>query len=578
VLKCIHKNTNFEEKLRDISQITGGLFETAHDMIYHILEHFHRPSLVLDMERFDLTHLNLSQDLSSMLFIGKSFILDFNMENDHCFIPTHNQYWSAISSTSPSSNNSSIHSNDSNSSTTEVNNEKYVVYRNGFKGNGCYVSTIFDTSGTELHKSFEKWKKHRSNSLKGNTPTQDPPQPSNALITSMLTEMKNTSANVDIIPGRGVLALRHFSFAKDMIYALMTGRPLVIQGLPENEHLVKNLVVTCSLFVPGLLTSYQQSDDESNNGPQICTWRTKPLSLLDLTRYKLIGMSKRVSISKSFESMITRLDLEEQTLYTNIQYKGTFLNQIFDREKRWPDEATYIAYIHSVFADMGTKAALLYHQHSIQGIKNQNLTRYRFLSSKAVIIEKTPPIPQVSSGQTFTNTSPTTPQKNESLIFSEPTVSSNVSPAPPTVSPIPPATPNIVMGVQFNLPPRRISNGTVPPTQSLSPTQRRVTQRKKGTSALKRKAPSLLNIISASSPSNNVTSQLCVHDIETVRDCLKPYIKQLGLRHHDANIIDHLADIVKQQQYNHLTCAPSPLILENNVNCTITAIKNVRMG
>jgi hypothetical protein len=527
VLKCIHKNTNFDEKLRDISQITGGLWETASDMIYHIVEHFHRPSLVLDMERYDLTHLNTSQNLGSMLFIGKSFVQDFNMESDHNLIQLY-QHWSPISSAiSPRQKTNE-----------NMNNEKYSIYRNGFKGSGCYISGIFDTSGTDLHQSIAKWKVQRSNSH----PKQEIPS-SNPLLTSMLSDLKSTP--VDPVPGRGIMGLRQLSFAKEIAYTLLTGRLLVIHG--NNEAQVKNFIGTCSLFVPGLLTSYQET--EESNKVQICSWRIKPLTVVDLAKFKLIGMSKKAAIPKSLEGLISRYDIDEQVLITNVQYKGHLLSQIFDREKRWPDESTFLAYIHSVFADMGTKAALLYHQHHLYNIKNQN-SKFKHSTPARVLTEKTLPTP--------------TPIKSDEL---------HVPHAPtPQQSPI---NPHIGMGVQFTIPPRRTGSNGVPPVIPLSPqsTGRRV-ERKKKLPALKRKAPAYLNFLHSNNFSGSFLYSASAHDLEAMRDCMKPNLRQLGVRGHDANIIEYLADVVKQQQYKEQNGAPLQLILDNNVNIPLVVLKS----
>lgn len=519
VLKCIHKNTNFEEKLRDISQITGGIFETAQDMIYHILEHYHRPSIVLDIERYDLTHLNTSQDLSSNLFIGKSFVQDFNLEKDHNTMQTL-QHWSPATNQSPRQASISADSNA----------DKYSIYRNGFKGSGCYVSSVFDTSGTDVQAAINKWKRAKTRSP---SPTQE--IPSSNLLSSLISDLKSSPA--DLVPGRGILDLSRLSFIKDIVYSLLTGRLVIVHGQPESELSVRNLIVTFSLFVPGLLASYHQDDQGAITRPQICYWRTRAISLADLTKFKLIGLSKKAAIPKALEGLVTRYDYEEQTLTTNVQYKGTLLAQIFDREKRWVDETTYIAYIHSVFTDMGSKAALLYHQHYLYNIKNQN-SRVKYITP-ARVIEKTPPTP--------------TPKQDE----------------------LPPPTPQHTPTVSgmYNLP-RRTSNGSSNiPVVPLSPNSR---TRKKTPSTLKRKAPSFLTIISSSLSPNSTMTGTSAHDLESMRDCMKSNLRYMGLRGHDATIIDYLADTVKQQQTRQLTHAPMQLQLENNVNASLVTLKHGR--
>lgn len=57
VLKCIHKSSNFEMKLRTIPIVCSKLFSQAKQMIDTMLDHFKRPSIVLDLEKNDLNIL-----------------------------------------------------------------------------------------------------------------------------------------------------------------------------------------------------------------------------------------------------------------------------------------------------------------------------------------------------------------------------------------------------------------------------------------------------------------------------------------------------------------------------------------
>ncbi len=86
-------------------------------------------------------------------------------------------------------------------------------------------------------------------------------------------------------PGGNILAFfeRH-SYSTHVIYALLSGRPLVIIGSPKYEDSIRALVKTLWLFVPG--TSFRE---------QVVPWWDRgSLTLADLGRVKLVGMSKKI--------------------------------------------------------------------------------------------------------------------------------------------------------------------------------------------------------------------------------------------------------------------------------------------
>jgi len=107
---------------------------------------------------------------------------------------------------------------------------------------------------------------------------------------------------------------------------------------------VRNLVTALSLFVPGYL-----------NRARITPWRTKQVTLADLPRIKLAGVSKAFPIPKNVEvssfvcftlhfgvittpslkRYATILDLENETLKSPSYEKGVFIEQIMGRQKNW---------------------------------------------------------------------------------------------------------------------------------------------------------------------------------------------------------------------------------------------------
>lgn len=132
-------------------------------------------------------------------------------------------------------------------------------------------------------------------------------------------------------------------------------------GIDQNELLVRNFVSTLRLFIPGL-----QPHDTSS----VIPWRTTPITTLELTsKIKLAGISKKVTLSKSVEAFACRLDIEEHK-FVGPCYRGELLDRICSLDKRWPDEQTFVSYVHSQFLEWGNKAALFYHLDSIGAIRS----------------------------------------------------------------------------------------------------------------------------------------------------------------------------------------------------------------
>ena len=277
VLKCIHRNTDFESNLRNISQISGSkFFETSVDLMLNILEHFYRDCDVIDIENQDLDILN-SNDLKSMLFIGRNFLLDFNIENGYHFPPTlYNTSFTRNFGITPSStalNTSTVSTNSSfelshleGSSYLENENtyndlaedealsvisntedthehlaqspqnihvdntlspkisDRYTLYRNGFKGTGCYINSLFQER-EKYDELFHELKKRKRNYVDNNNPS--------SLLSSLLFEYNYGEYNF----GKGLLRFfKDFSYTKDIAFSLMIGRPLIIYSDPIHEQ------------------------------------------------------------------------------------------------------------------------------------------------------------------------------------------------------------------------------------------------------------------------------------------------------------------------------------------------------
>ncbi|KAI8498678.1 Guanine nucleotide exchange protein smcr8 [Branchiostoma belcheri] len=138
------------------------------------------------------------------------------------------------------------------------------------------------------------------------------------------------------LPGYGVVRfMKQYVFAAHVIYALLTGRPLVVLGLPRQEREVRGLVTTLSLFVPGF----------SNRYHTVTPWHTSPLCLTDICNTKLIGLAKVKPADRMIPSSVKRyvsvFDCDKKTL-TTPQYQGTYINAIVSRKKDFKTAAGFL--------------------------------------------------------------------------------------------------------------------------------------------------------------------------------------------------------------------------------------------
>jgi len=148
----------------------------------------------------------------------------------------------------------------------------------------------------------------------------------------------------DTKAGVGIMAFKKkYNFARHLVFALLKGRPVIIHGQNEKYSLpppyppsdmiiiiipchreVRLLVVTLSLFVPG-----------NPNKKKIVPWRTKAISLADLSDIKLAGLPKTYTIQKNVERYVSIMDFEAETLKSPPYANGLYVEQIMSRQKNW---------------------------------------------------------------------------------------------------------------------------------------------------------------------------------------------------------------------------------------------------
>ncbi|XP_063954446.1 guanine nucleotide exchange protein smcr8a-like isoform X1 [Lytechinus pictus] len=166
------------------------------------------------------------------------------------------------------------------------------------------------------------------------------------------------STNSDL-PGSGIKEfISRYVFAIHLIYALLSGRTVVIAASPTKEREVNSLVRTLWLFVPGHSSRYHL----------VVPWHTKPLCMTDLARMKLVGLSKPKSLARVLPSSVRRyvtlFDYDQQTLWTPA-YKGNVLDSIVSRNKHFQTDQCYLAHIQSTLLQLASKAFLYYHSYCL---------------------------------------------------------------------------------------------------------------------------------------------------------------------------------------------------------------------
>ncbi|XP_030850312.1 guanine nucleotide exchange protein smcr8a isoform X2 [Strongylocentrotus purpuratus] len=191
------------------------------------------------------------------------------------------------------------------------------------------------------------------------------------------------STNSDL-PGSGIKEfISRYVFAIHLIYALLSGRTVVIAASPTKEREVNSLVRTLWLFVPGHSSRYHL----------VVPWHTKPLCMTDLARMKLVGLSKPKSLGRvvpsSVRRYVTLFDYDHQTLWTPA-YKGNILDSIVNRNKHFQIDQCYLAHIQSVLLQLASKAFLYYHSYCLNSPNSRLINSTSSADSTSRLMNSSP--------------------------------------------------------------------------------------------------------------------------------------------------------------------------------------------
>ncbi|CAO3645649.1 unnamed protein product [Mucor hiemalis] len=162
--------------------------------------------------------------------------------------------------------------------------------------------------------------------------------------------------NSDKTPSHLLDVLKKYqSLIVDVIFSLMTGRTVLIQGSEHNKEDVKEVVRALSVFVPG-----QRKDRH-----QIIDWFDRSrLTDAEIGSIKLVGIDKQnMDPSIHIEgSCVLDIDVKNGSLNSSPVYvEGQWINQLLDRILLFSSDQSYIAYLHTVFMTMSLKAFIYHH-------------------------------------------------------------------------------------------------------------------------------------------------------------------------------------------------------------------------
>eukprot|EP01117_Protostelium_nocturnum_P012067 TRINITY_DN4419_c0_g2_i1.p1 TRINITY_DN4419_c0_g2~~TRINITY_DN4419_c0_g2_i1.p1 ORF type:complete len:745 (+),score=246.14 TRINITY_DN4419_c0_g2_i1:157-2391(+) len=371
-----------EAKLRTLHELCGNSYHKARKIMRESLRMLKRPAIVLALEREDqLSNLNDSVNLS----MGTSFIMNFSLLNrgilqnipqdftdiydELLYVPkmpklvserrsvpllmrkssdgeanTGGETTSGGSSPEYNSTHSSYGSPSSSVGIDSNNFSTPMMADHHLEARDDNLYTLSNSSSLESVRSVFK----RSGSI---------PPPVDPVLENFSCNIWNVS---QLNPGRGLLDLRNRLnplFFKCAIFSLMKGRPVVIYGLPASEIPISKLVSCLSTFIP---MSYSVSSTASVDYRRgTLRWLNSSLKLGDLSHFKIIGLSKEKPIPKAVEKYITLWDYEQESIF-GPNYQGSFIEEIINNKKMWPDENTFLAHLQCIFFDISMKAYFFY--------------------------------------------------------------------------------------------------------------------------------------------------------------------------------------------------------------------------
>ncbi|KAI8376919.1 hypothetical protein BD560DRAFT_422213 [Blakeslea trispora] len=151
--------------------------------------------------------------------------------------------------------------------------------------------------------------------------------------------------------------VQYRSLIVDVIFSLLIGRTVFIQGMAHNKKKVQQVVRALSVFVPG----------QHKERHQIIDWfDSTRLTQSHMSSIKLVGVNKDNMDSSIHldSSCVLDIDSKKGSLHSSPVYvEGQWINQLLDRMTLFTSDESYLAYLHTVFMTMSLKAFIYHHLH-----------------------------------------------------------------------------------------------------------------------------------------------------------------------------------------------------------------------
>ncbi|KAI9268135.1 hypothetical protein BDA99DRAFT_504939 [Phascolomyces articulosus] len=152
-----------------------------------------------------------------------------------------------------------------------------------------------------------------------------------------------------------------------LIFALLTGRPVVVMSDESNKQRVQNTIQSLSVFIP----SQPKIQSKDQQETLLHEWFEKKETLLtdvELDSIKLVGAAKNNIDASIYKLDISCLDISNErhpNLITSPLYlDGYWINQMMDRLKYFTSDRSFFAYLQTIFMAMALKAYIYHHMYN----------------------------------------------------------------------------------------------------------------------------------------------------------------------------------------------------------------------
>ncbi|XP_055889599.1 guanine nucleotide exchange protein SMCR8-like isoform X3 [Biomphalaria glabrata] len=158
-------------------------------------------------------------------------------------------------------------------------------------------------------------------------------------------------------PGSCILeVLSSYQNLHHIIYSLLSGRPVLIAASVRLEQEVIKLVRALTIFVP--MTKRKRQN--------VLEWTSKPLSIVDLAKLKLVGICRpdKRSLDSFIPCAVKKtcciVDLEKRVIIAS-PYQGFYISAMMSKRKLFKTDVQYLSYIHWWLMELAAKAFLFFH-------------------------------------------------------------------------------------------------------------------------------------------------------------------------------------------------------------------------